>query len=176
MLENVPALKIGDLPTLGSAVNTLGYPAGGTQISSTRGVVSRIEQTLYVHSGMDLHLSVQTDAAINPGNSGGPVVQGGQVVGVAFQADMRQENVGFFIPPGVINRFLRDVADGRYDGYPELGVDTAEMENPALRAWAGMDDGETGVRVNYVHAGSSAEGLIGKGDVILAVDGQTGGQ
>ncbi len=100
VLEGVARLKIGGLPTLGSTVTTLGYPAGGTQISSTRGVVSRIEQTLYVHSGMDLHLSVQTDAAINPGNSGGPVVQDGQVVGVAFQADMRQENVGFFIPRG----------------------------------------------------------------------------
>ena len=94
------------------------------------------------------------------------------MVGVAFQADLRQENVGFFIPSAVINRFLRDVADGTYHGYPELGVDTATMENPALRAWAGMDDGETGVRVNLVHAGSSADGLLREGDVILAVDGR----
>ena len=173
VLGGVSALLIGGLPTLGSTVNTLGYPAGGTQISSTRGVVSRIEQTLYIHSGVDLHMSVQTDAAINPGNSGGPVVQGGQVVGVAFQADLRQENVGFFIPSAVINRFLHDVEDGSYHGYPELGVESAGMENPAFRAWAGLNDGETGVRVNYVHAGASAEGLIREGDVILAADGRT---
>jgi len=173
VLNDVPALPIGDLPTLGSTVNTLGYPAGGTQISSTRGVVSRIEESLYIHSGVDLHMSVQTDAAINPGNSGGPVVQDGRVVGVAFQADLRQENVGFFIPTSVIDRFLHDVEDGRYDGYPELGVDTSGMENPAFRAWAGMADGETGVRVNYVSAGASAEGLIREGDVILAADGRT---
>jgi len=171
-MERVPALAIGDLPELGSVVDTLGYPAGGTQISSTRGVVSRIDQTLYIHSGVDMHMAVRTDAAINPGNSGGPVVQGGEVVGVAFQADLRQENVGFFIPAGVIDRFLADVADGRYDGYPELGVDTSTMENPALRAWAGMAEGESGVRIDHVHAGSSADGLLRVGDVLLAVDGQ----
>jgi S1-C subfamily serine protease len=173
VLSDVLPLKIGDLPTLGSVVDTLGYPAGGTQISSTRGVVSRIDETLYIHSGVDLHVSVQTDAAINPGNSGGPVVQGGEVVGVAFQADLRQENVGFFIPSSVINRFLRDVEDGRYDGYPELGAETSGMENPAIRAWADMADGETGVRVTHVHTDSSADGLVRKGDVILAVDGRT---
>jgi S1-C subfamily serine protease len=173
VLSDVTPLKIGELPTLGSVVDTLGYPAGGTQISSTRGVVSRIDESLYVHSGVDLHVSVQTDAAINPGNSGGPVVQGGEVVGVAFQADMRQENVGFFIPSSVINRFLLDVGDGRYDGYPELGAEISGMDNPAIRAWAGMADGETGVRVTHVHSGSSADGLVRKGDVILAVDGRT---
>jgi len=173
VLDTIAPLPIGELPVLGSVVDTLGYPAGGTQISSTRGVVSRVDQTLYVHSGIDLHVSVQTDAAINPGNSGGPVIQEGRVVGVAFQADLRQENVGYFIPARVINRFLRDVDDGHYHGYPELGVDTAGMENPALRAWAGMAEDESGVRINIVHAGSSADGLLQVGDVLLEVDGRT---
>jgi hypothetical protein len=62
-------LAFGGLPALGSTVNTLGYPAGGLQVSSTRGVVSRIEEQLYVHSGKDVHATVQTDAAINSGNS-----------------------------------------------------------------------------------------------------------
>ena len=45
----------------------MGFPTGGTQISVTRGVVSRID--------VDGHsvLRIQIDAAINPGNSGGPV-------------------------------------------------------------------------------------------------------
>ena len=172
VLAEVPALKIGGLPVLGSTVDTLGYPAGAAQISSTRGVVSRIDQTLYLHSGVDLHVSVQTDAAINPGNSGGPVVQGGEVVGVAFQADLRQENVGYFIPAAVIDRFLRDVADGEYHGYPELGVETSGMENPAIRAWAGMAAEESGVRIDLVRTGSSADGLLFEGDILLAVDGR----
>ena len=169
MLEGVPPLKLGTLPQLGSIVDTLGYPAGGLRVSSTRGVVSRIEDQLYVHSGKDVHLTGQTDAAINPGNSGGPVIQEGRVVGVAFQTDRELENTGFFIPPEVIERFLRDVEDGRYDGYPELGIETSGLENQAGRSHAGLDKGESGVRVDTVFPGASADGIIQEGDIVLSV-------
>src|SRR5262245_62375568 len=55
LLRNVPVLPLGGLPPLRSAVETYGYPAGGDQISSTRGVVSRIETQVYAHSGVDRH-------------------------------------------------------------------------------------------------------------------------
>lgn len=171
-LATVVPLTFGELPRLGSTVDTLGYPTGGIRVSSTRGVVSRIEDQLYVHSGVDAHLAVQTDAATNPGSSGGPVIQDDRVVGVAFQASLDLESVGFFIPPEVIARFLRDVEDGRYDGYPELGVDTANLEHSAARALAGMREEESGVRVYRVYRGSSADDLMRVGDVILEVNGR----
>jgi len=172
VLRDLPPLPLGALPRLGSAVETLGYPSGGSRVSSTRGVVSRIEDQPYVHSGADVHLAVQTDAAINPGASGGPVLQNGQVVGVAFQASLELENVGFFIPPEVIERFLRDVEDGRYDGYPELGLETAELYHPAARARLGLGEGESGVEIIRIYGGSSADGPLQAGDVILEVDGR----
>ena len=49
LLDGLPALTFGGLPELGSSVDTYGYPAGGQRISSTRGVVSRIESTTYAH-------------------------------------------------------------------------------------------------------------------------------
>ncbi len=171
-LARVPALRLGGLPAPGSAVETYGYPSGGQLLSSTRGVVSRIEMNLYSHSGLDSHLTVQTDAAINPGNSGGPVIQAGKVVGVAFQAASHLENVGFFIPIEVVRHFLDDIRDGRYDGYPELGVSTSNLENPAARAAAGMRPGESGVRVDFVFPGSSADPHVQVGDVLLSVDGR----
>ncbi len=94
-------LALGDVPRSGSKVLTYGFPLGGQDVSSTAGIVSRVESRGYVHSGIDAHLVVQTDAAINPGNSGGPVVQDGRVVGVAFQGYPGFDNMGFFIPvPG----------------------------------------------------------------------------
>jgi S1-C subfamily serine protease len=77
LLEAVPKLQLGGLPKLRTVVETYGFPTGSDQLSSTRGVVSRVDMQVYVHSGVDRHLAVQTDAAINPGNSGGPVVQDG---------------------------------------------------------------------------------------------------
>jgi S1-C subfamily serine protease len=171
LLNDVPPLRLGSLPELGSTVDTLGYPIGGTQLSSTRGVVSRIEAQSYIHSGIDQHVTVQTDAAINSGNSGGPVVQDGSVVGVAFQVIADLDNVGYFIPTEVIGRFLRDVEDGRYDGYPFLGVHTAGMENPAARRKAGMEERESGARIHLLYPESSAEGILRPGDVVLEVEG-----
>jgi S1-C subfamily serine protease len=169
VLEGLPAMSFGSLPQLRSVVETYGYPAGGERISSTRGVVSRIEMQRYSHTEGDSHLTVQTDAAINPGNSGGPVVQGSQVVGVAFQAATLLENVGYFIPTEVIAHFLDDAADGRYDGYPDLGISSSNLENPAARRRAGMQPGESGVRVDFVFRGSSADGRLRPGDVLLEI-------
>ena len=171
LLDGVPALEFDGLPILGSTVETFGFPQGGTFLSSTRGVVSRIGEQLYLHSGIDRHVAVQTDASINPGNSGGPVIQDGRVVGVAFQASPDLQSVGYFIPAEVIERFQRDVADGRYDGYPELGTQTVNMDNPAARAQAGLAPNESGVRVDSIMSGASADGLLKPGDVLLEIEG-----
>lgn len=165
-------LSFGGLPRLRSEVETFGYPSGGRQISSTRGVVSRIELQYYTHPGNEQHLAAQTDAAINPGNSGGPVVQDGKVVGVAFQAAADLQSTGYFIPTEVIHHFREDAARaGPYLGFPTLGVRVQNLENPAARHSAGMETHESGVVVDLVFPGTSAEGWLRAGDVLLAVDG-----
>ena len=173
LLQDIPVVTFDGLPDLRSTVETYGYPEGGERISSTKGVISRIEMRKYVHSGIDYHLSIQTDAAINPGNSGGPVVQNGKVVGVAFQAISSLNNVGYFIPTEVIEHFLTDVQDNTYDGYPEIGVRTVNMENPSIREKYGMNEDETGIMVETIFSGSSSDGYLYEGDIILAVEGQT---
>lgn len=172
VLDGLPAMRFGGLPAMRSTVETYGYPSGGERLSSTRGVVSRIEHGIYAHSSGDAHLAVQTDAALNPGNSGGPVVQDGRVVGVAFQASSELENTGYFIPTEVVQHFLLDVADGTYDGYPDLGVRVFNLENPAARREALLAPEQTGVRVDFVYPGSSADGHLEVGDVLLEVAGR----
>jgi S1-C subfamily serine protease len=172
LLDKIPALAIGGLPRIGSTVETLGYPAGGSQVSSTIGVVSRIEGQQYVHSGADQHLAGQTDAAINPGTSGGPVVQAGKVVGVAFQAIADLQGVGYFIPTEVIDHFLKDAADGRYDGYPDLGIQVATLENESERRRMGLPAGTTGVRVEIVWPSGSAYGHLQLGDLVVGFEGR----
>lgn len=167
----VTPLRLGDLPNLRTRVRTYGFPAGGERISRTEGVVSRIEFVTYVHSGADAHLAIQTDSAINLGNSGGPVMQEGRVVGVAFQANPELNDVGFFIPTTVIKRFLVDIRDGRYDGFGDLGIVRSNLLNPAYRALLKLPAGRTGVVVDQVLPGSSADGAVRAGDVILAIDG-----
>ncbi|HUJ73245.1 MAG TPA: trypsin-like peptidase domain-containing protein [bacterium] len=168
--QGVTPLALGDLPSLRSHVRTYGFPAGGDHISRTEGVVSRVQFITYLHSGVDSHLGVQTDSAINPGNSGGPVLQEGKVIGVAFQASRGLSGVGYFIPTPVIKRFLRDIADGRYDGYAELGINASNLLNPMYRDYLGLPPGAQGVTVDNIMPGASADGLVHRDDVVLAID------
>ncbi len=164
-------LEIGESPAIQSTVATVGYPMGGNKLSITEGVVSRIEVQGYSHSYADEHLAIQIDAAINPGNSGGPVMQDGKVVGVAFQGQFFAQNIGYMIPPTVIRHFLTDIEDGRYDGYPDLGLYTADLENDALRDYLGVPAGETGVLVLKATPYASCVGLLERDDVLQRIDG-----
>ena len=161
-----------EMPKLDDEVIALGFPMGGTRLSLTRGVVSRIDYSVYSHSGVDTHLVVQIDAAINPGNSGGPVLLDGRVIGVAFQGVMGAQNIGYAIPLPVIHHMLRDVADGQYHGYPELGVRTFDTRNPALRRALRLAPAEGGVAVEWIDPYGAARDRLFCGDVLLRAEGQ----
>ncbi len=165
--EGMEALEIGELPKVRSTVVTYGYPAGGEQISYTKGVVSRVEVQAYAHIGNRAFLAVQTDAAINPGNSGGPVIQDDKVAGVAFQGMSGLENAGFFIPQPVIQHFLRDVEDGKLDGIPELGLRLVALQNQTYRKFLGLPDNDLGARVDYLYPELSAAKVLRPDDVLL---------
>jgi S1-C subfamily serine protease len=169
--EGLEPLSFGELPKVRSTVVTYGYPAGGEEISYTRGVVSRVQLEGYAHIGNRQLLGVQTDAAINPGNSGGPVIQEDRVVGVAFQGIAGLENTGFFIPPPVIDHFLKDIEDKKYDGFPLAGVRVVPIENDAYRKHLKLPDNDLGMRVDGFAPESQAEQVLKKEDVILNIAG-----
>jgi len=168
--KGMKPLDFGPLPKVRSTVVTYGFPAGGEQISYTRGVVSRIEVQGYVHIGNRAFLAVQTDAAINPGNSGGPVIQDGKVVGVAFEGIAGLQSTGYFIPTVIIHHFLDDIKDGTYDGVPEAGLRLSPLQNPAFRSMLKLpDDSKQGVRVDQVLDIPTTLALIKPNDVIMQV-------
>ena len=170
--EKLPIFSIGTaVPELESQVRVIGYPVGGDRISVTRGVVSRIDFQPYSHSRSDSHLVVQIDAAINPGNSGGPVLQENKVIGVAFQGLRKADNTGYIIPTPVINRFLKDIGDGKYDHYTELGISEFPLMNPAMREALHLPNDGIGVLIVAVTPTSCSDGLVKPGDVLVAIDG-----
>ena len=164
-------LDFGGVPALESQVRAIGYPVGGDRISVTRGVVSRIDFRPYAHSRIDSHLVVQIDAAINPGNSGGPVLQDGKVVGVAFQGLRQADNTGYMIPTPVIKRFLKDIGDGTYDRYVDLGITEFPLFNPAMRKALQVPENGLGVMVASVLPTGPCDGVMEPGDVLLSIDG-----
>ncbi|CAN6486197.1 unnamed protein product [Victoria cruziana] len=171
--KGVEPLRLGRLPCLQDSVTVVGYPLGGDTISVSKGVVSRIEVTSYAHGATDL-LGIQIDAAINPGNSGGPAFNDqGECIGIAFQVFRSDdaENIGYVIPTTVVSHFLNDYErNGKYTGFPSLGVLLQKLENPALRRCLKVQSNE-GVLVRKVEPTSPASSVLKEGDVIVSFDG-----
>ena len=135
-----------ELPRVKDTVNVYGYPTGGTELSVTQGIVSRIEYTDYYYQATGLR--IQVDAALNFGNSGGPAVSNGKLVGLVFSLIQNAQNIGYLIPVEEIRLFLADIADGVYDGKPQMYDLVQTVENDALRQHLGLPKGVNGVMVS----------------------------
>jgi S1-C subfamily serine protease len=140
-----PLPRASALPHIKDAVLAYGFPTGGTSLSITRGIVSRIE---FVGYGLSTSgLRIQIDAAINPGNSGGPAISDNKMIGLAFSHLLNAENIGYIIPNEEIELFLKDIADGHYDGKPGMYDELQTLENPALRGFLKVDSSVRGMIV-----------------------------
>ena len=146
-----PLPRASILPQIKDPVLAYGFPTGGTTLSITRGIVSRIEFVSYGISTSGLR--IQIDAAINPGNSGGPAISDDRMIGLAFSHLANAENISYIIPNEEIDLFLKDMADGHYDGKPALYDALQTLENPALRGYLKLDPAVKGMIVNHPDEG-----------------------
>jgi S1-C subfamily serine protease len=161
-----PLPRASVLPQIKDPVLAYGFPAGGTSLSITRGIVSRIEFVPYAM--LTSGLRIQIDAAINPGNSGGPAIAYDKMIGLVFSHLANSENIGYIIPNEEIELFLKGLAAGHYDGKPGMYDDLQTLENPALR---GLLKVENSVRGMIVHRAddSSPSYPLKQWDVITRV-------
>ena len=141
-----PLPRASELPQIKDAVLAYGYPMGGTSMSITRGIVSRIEFVPYVLTTGGLR--IQIDAALNPGNSGGPAISDNKMIGLAFSVLQNAENIGYIIPNEEIELFLKGLANGSYDGKPGMYDELQTLENPALRGFLKLDNSVKGMIVH----------------------------
>jgi S1-C subfamily serine protease len=144
--SHAPLARASALPQIKDAVLAYGFPTGGTSLSITKGIVSRIEFVSYNYPTSGLR--IQIDAAINPGNSGGPAIAGDKMIGLAFSRLGDAQNIGYIIPDEEIELFLKDIADGHYDGKPALFDELQTLENPALRSFLKLDRSVSGIVVH----------------------------
>ena len=178
-----PMTFTNELPQLLETIYVVGYPLGGTNISFTKGVVSRLIDVIYENHGYVNNLAIQIDACINPGNSGGCSVNSdGAVVGIAFQAPVDAEGMGQIIPSCIYTGvFLHYFS--KYGSLPEpersiktnqiseLGIEYQTMENQDLRRYYKMSNEQTGILVTNIMTLSNLKDVILPGDIIMSFNG-----
>lgn len=141
-----PLPRASKLPQIKDAVFAYGFPTGGTTLSITRGIVSRIEFVGY--SYLSSGLRIQIDAAVNPGNSGGPAIADNKMIGLVFSYLKNSENIGYIIPNEEIELFLKAIASGPYPGKPGMWDALQTLDNPALRGYLKLDKSVKGMIVH----------------------------
>jgi S1-C subfamily serine protease len=142
-----PVARASKLPQIKDPVLAYGFPTGGSSLSITKGIVSRIEFAAYNYPVSGLR--IQIDAAINPGNSGGPAIAGDKMIGLAFsRLGGDSQNIGYIIPNEEVDLFLKDIASGHYAGKASMHDDLQTLENPALREYLKLDKSVEGMVVH----------------------------
>jgi S1-C subfamily serine protease len=144
--KRTPMPRTEALPEVKETVLAYGYPQGGSTLSITKGIVSRIEFAPYGDDTAGVR--IQVDAAINPGNSGGPALIDGKMIGVVFSKVATADNIGYIIPSEEVGLFLKDVADGHFDGKPAMHEPLQTLENDALRTFLRLDKKTQGMVVH----------------------------
>lgn len=100
-----------------------------------------------------------------------PVVKGGKLAGLLLSYDSKNQ-VTTILPAPIIEHFLKDVADGSYEGFPGLGMEFQTTQDEQFREYLGLKPGDPGVLVTtVVKGGSAAEAGMKKNDILLAING-----
>ena len=99
-----------------------------------------------------------------------PLMRNGMLSGMMMAYD-RDSQEGTAIPVPMIEHFLKDSADGKYEGFPTLGVSWSTLRDPNLReeVKAPPSGGILLTRVNPI--GTAGRAGLKEGDVLLSVDG-----
>ena len=165
--KNTEPLKLNNTVKHREEVTVLGYPIGGNTISTTTGVISRIEYSKYTWS-KEFLLAIQIDAAINSGNSGGPAIdKEGQLIGIAMQKLNGSSNISYIVPSIIIETFLNDIKDDKVDGFYYSSTTVNSIENDYMKDYYGLKNGN-GVLVTYVDVNNN---VLKVDDIIMEIDG-----
>ena len=102
-----------------------------------------------------------------------PVVKGSKLAGLLLSYDSKNQ-VTTILPAPIIEHFLKDVADGKYEGFPGLGMELQSTQDEQFRDYLGLKPNAPGVLITTVMKGGSAEKAgMKKGDILIAINGFT---
>lgn len=145
------------------------------------GVISAIDRDFSERQGDYFYRDmIQTDAAINPGNSGGPLVNAaGDVVGInsfiytGGELSLGSIGIGFAIPVEAARKFIDEIRTHGRVRTPWHGIADLQNLTPRLAAYLELDGTDGAVVVRVTMDSPAEQAGLGRGDVILSVNGES---
>ena len=82
-----------------------------------------------------------------------------------------RDQVATLLPAPIIAHFLKDLEDGTYAGFPNLGIRYSQTLDEQFRDYLGLTEKDGGVFISSVSPGGSAEAAgLQEGDVLLGIN------
>ncbi len=98
-----------------------------------------------------------------------PIIRDGKLLGLLTSYNAKDQIIDITAPE-IITAFLADTEDGKYTGFPTLGISINSTVDPNFRNWLKLPDDVGGLYVNHISKGSAADKAgIQKGDVLIRV-------
>lgn len=133
--KNLQFALLGDSqsPKIGDVAIAIGNPLGlKFQRSVTSGIISAVNRTVKLKSGITMEDLLQTDASINTGNSGGPLINiKGEVIGISTAEVKTTEGMGFAIPTNIVKPIIASLKKYQTFKTPIIGIEGIDKDMTA---------------------------------------------
>lgn len=172
-LNDMNPLQLDTSVKPGATIDVWQVEDNGTPVSTGIKVTKVETSTSYLDVASFLVYEATGSIQYRSGSFTVPVVRDGKLVGLLLNYTPK-ELVSNVLAAPIIESFLQDQKDGKYDGFPELGIAISKTLDEQFRKYLKLGDDDGGVYVSRVVTGSSAgKAGLKEGDVILEIDGKS---
>ncbi len=158
-------------PKPGDLLDLLQFENNGTPLATSGAIRSMELQSTFVSGRPFLCYSVKASMQTSGNSFTLPAFSDEKLAGILTSYDPKDQ-ICDVISVDIIKAFLKDAADGNYEGFPSLGVSITTTEDPHFRGWLKLPEDKGGLYITRILPGGSGD-LAGlkKGDVVLNVSG-----
>ena len=170
LADRVP-FELADKLQPGDKVEAWQFENNGTPVT-TEIKVSKAEVGRYfLDSSMFLTVRANGTVQYRSGSFTLPVAKDRQLAGLLVSYSSKDQ-VSSILPASIISHFLKDLEDGEYAGFPNLGIGYSQTLDEQFRKYLKLSGEKGGIYINEVVPGASAAAAgLKSGDVILDIDG-----
>ncbi|MFT5882923.1 MAG: S1-C subfamily serine protease [Crocinitomicaceae bacterium] len=169
-LEQFNGLEIAPSAHLGDEVNIVQIEDNGMTLITEGRIQSADVIASFVPGHFFLNYEVKASMQSAANSFTVPVLKDDKLLGLLTSYSSKDQIVDI-ISPEIIAAFLKDAEDGKYQGFPSLGIGTTRTTDTHFRDWLKLSSDEGGLYVTRVLPNSAAAlAGIKKGDVLTAIN------
>ncbi len=169
--EDTHPLEIAERPRPGDELEIYQVEENGTPLVTSGPVQSVDVVSNFLPGQYFLTYEVKASMQSAASSFSLPVLRGGKLAGLLTSYDAKDQ-ISDITATDIVARFVKEAANGEYDGFPSLGISTSRAEDANFRAWLKLPPDGGGLYISTVRKDSAAAKTgLQKGDVILTIDG-----